>query len=369
VKIFDRNRISRPKKLKASMVLTIIVFMLSFLVFCICAIDAGHVVVSRYKVQKATETLALYMVSYLNAKPPEERNAAVLDPIKERFERLYSASMNGFYSFKITDIELKNETTTPKIKISTEANIPTLFLKYTGIGIIKIMQVSYAKAETFDMALVDSDTNSYTFEAGDIITDKSGEDINVKYDGDYFIFAGLKNAAGEMFWSDISYAAKAGVKKDFTITLEGDMAHKIGCIEKSSDFDFSNTDEKTIGFIKYVKIYKADCTKELTPPDTTGTGGGTGSEGGAEESAGEAGGTGGEVEGNTPEGGAKEGTEPLAEGGDTGSAEGGSRGGGSTGEVGGTEGTTEGGDGGSSAVSAPEVKILNSVRLIRKSEF
>ncbi len=324
-----------PKKHKANMVVTIIIFMLTFLVFCICAIDAGHVVVSRYKVQKVTETIALYMASYLNSKPTEERTKEALEPLKERFEDLYSASMNGFYTFKITDIELKNETTEPKVKISTEANIPTLFLKYAGIGVIRILQASYAKAETSDMTLIDSDTNSYTFEAADIVTDKRGDDIKVKFGGDYFIFAGIKNSAGEIFWSDLSYAT-GGAKKNFNITLDGDTAYALGCVEKgesasvsdsSLGYDFSRTDDKTIGFIKYVKIYKADCAKELAPPVE---------------------GTEGEGEEVLPgvEAGTEEGKEAAA-----------------------SEGEEGAGPSVPVATSAPEVTVLNSVRLIRKSDF
>lgn len=286
------------KKLKGNMVVTIIIFMLSFLVFCICAIDAGHVVVSRYKAQKVTETLVLYMTSYLNSKPVEERNQDALEPLKERFESLYSASMDGFYSFRVTNIELKNETTEPKLKISTEANIPTLFLKYAGIGILKIMQVSYAKVENVDMSMIDSDTNSYTFEANEIVTDKRGDDIKVKYDGDYFIFAGIKSTGGEIFWTDLSYATK-DVKKSYTITSE-EGAHTLGCIEKDAAYDFSRTDEKTIGFIKYVKIYKANCSEDLTLAD---------------------------------------------------------------------ESAAESADSETVAVAAPEVTILNSVKLIRRSQF
>ncbi len=342
---------SASKKLKGNMVVTIIIFLLSFLVFSICAIDAGHVVVSRYKVQKVTETIALYMASYLNSKPAGERTKDALEPLKERFEDLYSASLSGFYNFKITDIELKNETTEPKLKISTEANIPTLFLKYAGIGVIRILQVSYAKAESSDMTMIDSDVNSYTFEANDIITDKNGDDISVKYEGDYFIFAGLKGHDDEILWSDLSYATD-NVKKTFDITLGGDASFNLVCVEKGSGeapYDFSRTDEKTIGLVKYIKIYKADCTKEITPPDALGEG-----EEGAE---------GGSVEGEE-DGGA---VEPPIEGsieGETAKAETGV--GAGSAETGGAGDGTEGTGG---SVSAPEVKVLNSVRLIRKSQF
>lgn len=326
-------RCNNSKKLKGNMVVTIIIFMLSFLVFCICAIDVGCVVVSRYKVQKVTETAALYMASYLNSKPVDERTKEALEPLKKRFEDLYSNSLSGYYNFVITNIELKDETTSPKIKISAEANIPTLFLKYVGIGVIKIMQVSYAKADTSDMMLKDSDANSYTFEADNIITDKRGDDIKVKYNGDYFIFAGIKGDEDEILWSDISFASNR-IEKKFKIPV-GEGEYELGCISKSSSFDFSKTDEKTIGLVKYVKIYKGDCSRVL-PSDET-----------IEEGTGDSAGT--EIASDSTETVTEEPTESIEESGTTESAE------------------EE--DGGDTAVTTPEIQILNSVKLIRKSEF
>ena len=40
------------KKSKAALAGALIIFMVSFLVFCICATDVGNVVTSRYKAQK-----------------------------------------------------------------------------------------------------------------------------------------------------------------------------------------------------------------------------------------------------------------------------------------------------------------------------
>lgn len=283
-----------PKKLRANIVISIIIFIFTFIILCICAIDAGYVVLTRYKVQKLTETTALYMVSFLNSKPVEERNNEALKPLKERFEKLYSSSLSGYYNFKINDIEIKDETLSPKIKVGAEANIPTIFLRYAGIGYIKIMQTSYAKAETYDMTMIDSDSNSYTFESHDIITDKKGDDISVEYDGDYFIFAGIRGQDDEIFWSDAGYASEVSSKK-VLLMPEGETPYEAYCVKSDAEFDFSDTSKRTIGLIKYIKIYKADCSKneaseenpaldETTMPDKEGSGTPKGEPDGTEDS-------------------------------------------------------------------------------------
>ena len=66
------------RKSRASLTGSIIIFMMAFLVFCICAIDVGYTVTSRYKTQKITETIALYMASYLNSLPETKKTKETL---------------------------------------------------------------------------------------------------------------------------------------------------------------------------------------------------------------------------------------------------------------------------------------------------
>ena len=301
------------KKTRANIVISIIIFIFTFIVLCICAIDAGYVVLTRYKVQKLTETTALYMTSFLNSKPLDERNNETLKPLKERFEKLYSSTLSGYYNFRMNDIEIKNEALNPKIKVNTEANIPTLFLRYAGIGYIKILQTSYARDENYDMTLIDSDSSSYTFESGDIITDKDGADIGVEYDGDYFIFAGIKGQDNEIFWSDAGYASNVSSKKVLLMS-EDSTPYEAYCVQNDAEFDFSNVSKRTIGLVKYIKIYKANCANDVPKKEDLSLG---------------------------------ETAVPDIE---------------SSGALGG-----EPGDAGGSG--APVVKVLNSVKLIKKSDF
>lgn len=258
------------KKYNGSITLTIFIFLIAFAVFCICAIDAGYIVTARYKAQKITETTALYMVSILNSNPEEKRTVSNLQDTKERLEKLYS-DFGGYNGFKITDIEIKNDAGHPKIKLTTETYTPALFLKYTGIGIVKIIQTSYAASYEETMQPVSSDTNSYTFKTRDIITDKKGDDIKVNFDNDYFIFAGLEDFNKEIHWAEIGKMTESD-KKPYRIssTLSG---YDASCITKRDDtfFDLSSDPDKTIGLVKYIKIYKADCndlTSEVPDENT-----------------------------------------------------------------------------------------------------
>ncbi len=247
------------KKSKGSITLTVFIFLIAFSVFCICAIDAGYIVAARYKAQKITETTALYMVSVLNSKPAEERTAKTLQDIKDGLEDLYS-DFSGYSGFKISGIQIKNETTNPKIKIVTETYTPTMFLRYVGIGLIKIIQTSYAKSYEETMQLVKSDPDSYTYKTGDIITDKNGNDIKVDYSGDYFIFAGLEDFDKQIHWAQIGSMTKDN-KKTYHISNTA-LNYKAQCISNKGEtfFDLSSDPDKTIGLVKYIKIYKADCT-------------------------------------------------------------------------------------------------------------
>lgn len=273
--------ISFNKKSKASFAGTIIIFMVSFLIFCICAIDTGYAVTARYKTQKTTETIALYMASYLNSLSDDKRTAENLNSIKEHFENLYSDyDISGNYKFEITEIDVKSGIEYPvKIKVTTETSIPTKFLRYAGIGIIKIIQNSYAAAAPSDLKEVDSDENSYTYKADEIITDKTGSDISIAYNKDYFVFAGLKANAGteneQIYWADMGIYSNDSDKKHYTIE-NASSSYDTWCISKTNtEYDFSSDKNKAIGLAQYVKIIKADsCTPDdlTAEPDTeTGT--------------------------------------------------------------------------------------------------
>lgn len=252
------------RKSRASLTGSIIIFMMAFLVFCICAIDVGYTVTSRYKTQKITETIALYMASYLNSLPETKKTKESLNPLKERFESLYSDyNIAGNYRFEITEIDAKvDSSSSVKIKIATQASIPTLFLRYVGIGVIKIIQTSYASTYQFSLDEIENDENSYTFKAKEIITDKNGNDLKISYNRPYLIFAGLKqgNYTGDdnIKWIEIGSMSDDAERTHFTIS-NIDKTYDAACISKeNTKYDFSADNNKTLGLIQYIKIIKTD---------------------------------------------------------------------------------------------------------------
>ncbi len=321
------------KKYRGNIAAAIIIFTLALFFLCICAIDAGYVILTRYKVQKVTETTALYMASYIKSKPAEERNPASLNNIKEKIQNLYSnKDLSGYTGFKITDIELKNADINPKIKITTETYTPALFLRFFGLGIIKIHQTSYATSEENKIPLQESDTKSYTFKSNDIITDKTGDDIKINYDSDYLIFAGLEDYNGKIRWADIG--SKTDSKKTKVTITNGASGYEAYCINKGETaFDFSKESDEIIGLARYIKIYKTECNKETEEIKTDTPAPDTSSPDDSEKS-----------EDITPE--PDDTKEKSPTGDDTEDPE---------------ETTTE--------LNEPVVTILNSVRLIKRSEF
>ncbi len=253
------------KKSNAVLAGTIIIFIVSFLVFCVCSIDAGYTIAARYKTQKITETIALYMASYLNSLPKDKKTEENLNDIKVNFENLYSDyELSGYYSFEIKEINIKSSPDTVKIKVETETSAPSLFLKYAGIGTIKISQNSYAIAEPSNLKENNSDDNSYIYKAKDIITDKKGDDIEIKYNKSYFVFAGLKtgknNDNSDILWTDIGIFSDDNNKKPYSIKGISE-SYNLWCISKEdTKYDFSKNKDKTIGLLQYIKIIETnDC--------------------------------------------------------------------------------------------------------------
>lgn len=261
--------IIKAKKYTGNIAITIILFIFAFVFFSICAIDAGYTITTRYKTQKITETLALYMVSALKSLPEEERTQETLSNIKEKFENLYS-NLDEYYNFEISNITIKDTDTYPKIKLVTTTYTPTLFLKYAGIGLIKVLQTSYAKSEEYNIPVFESDENSYTYKTNNIITDKKGDDIKINFDNDYFIFAGIEDDEKNIHWAEIGSLTDAK-KTKFQISSNG-KNYDAYCINKdnAATYDFSKNTNKSIGFAKYIKIYKTKCddTETASPDDT-----------------------------------------------------------------------------------------------------
>lgn len=242
-------------KLKGNLSATIIILYLSFIVLCACAVDAGYVITARYRAQKLTETIALYAASILKSLPEADRREEALEPVKEGFEELYSQSSSGYYDFEINEIEIRDENTSkPKVKISTRMNIPTIFLRFAGVGFAEVLQTSYALSEEKTVEGEEASLHSWIFTIPEYITDKTGNDFKIKFDKEYFAYAAIDTRDGARHWMDI------GEKSDgipVAVAVEGANLYKL---EGERAFDMSI--EPSLGLVKYVRVFDATADSE-----------------------------------------------------------------------------------------------------------
>lgn len=241
--------------------------------FCACGVDAAYVVVSRYKLQKITETIALTLTSKLKAQTQGAKNIEELNLIAYNFESLYSKPSSGFWGFDVKSIEYKeDEKGDVKLKLTVDADITTYYLRFLGIGKITLMSNAYAKGETKEYTMDDfnaDNTTKITF--NETLTDKSGVDISVVYDGDYFIFGGLNDNNNNIVWTDLGEKTTGTYASEY---IGNNISASL--ISGSSDFDLGKQGTDETGLLKHIKIYKAkgqtggESSSEITNENESG---------------------------------------------------------------------------------------------------
>ena len=175
------------KKLKANSLLAAIVFCVSILVLCSFGTDAAYVILSRYKLQKITESLAL---EYASSKSKdingtEDENAG--RDIAQRYNNLYNIMGSGVVVFKINQMEYKANRKNNEVivKVGTTSQVMPVFLKFVGVRKITVYAIAYATTnkivpEPLELETIDGGgTASGDFSSGYIIN-KGGDADNDK---------------------------------------------------------------------------------------------------------------------------------------------------------------------------------------------
>ena len=175
------------KKLKANSLLAAIVFCVSILVLCSFGTDAAYVILSRYKLQKITESLAL---EYASSKSKdingtEDENAC--RDIAQRYNNLYNIMGSGVVVFKINQMEYKANRKNNEVivKVGTTSQVMPVFLKFVGVRKITVYAIAYATTnkivpEPLELESIDGGgTASGDFSSGYIIN-KGGDADNDK---------------------------------------------------------------------------------------------------------------------------------------------------------------------------------------------
>lgn len=235
------------RKKRADISILVAVFCVAFLAFCAFGIDMAYVTLNRMKLQRSTETTALASVArYKSVKADESENLFQL--YKSRFDTLQDA--------KIVSANYKEEADgVYKLALFTELMSPTYFLRFAGVGGIKIEAKSYA--QTYEQDIKDKDFGE-VLSLESLMTDKKGNEFEVKTSPEsngYFIFAGTKNQNGAYLWADI------GCKADVQVSTKNIQGKNYTLIcSNEAKFDLSRTclDNTNINVVQYIKIYGAN---------------------------------------------------------------------------------------------------------------
>lgn len=227
------------KPLKANIAVTTSVFLATFIVFCAFGLDTAFVVLDRFKLQKATETVALASAAYLNS--------GAVDP------NLPSEvlQIHGLPAASIKTFETKYEDGSHKVRITTEMPAETYFLRFVGVGYVVLKATSAAKTFT---QIPENQKFGEAIELNPLLTDKRGEDFSVESPYGYYVFAGIDSDAGIM-WEDV------GCKANVTTTDRTVGLKEFKAICENASFDLSQPcDYKpysdSIGVVKYIRVYK-----------------------------------------------------------------------------------------------------------------
>lgn len=146
------------KKLKANTILATFIFGTSLLMLCSFGTDAAYVILSRYKLQKITEAVAIeYAASkarnaYDHIETDEEK-AAACSEIRNKYVDIYNVIGSGVLVFDITNMSYKADRTQDKIVVKVEATSKVLpaFLKFVGVREIIIHSRACASSSRIEI--------------------------------------------------------------------------------------------------------------------------------------------------------------------------------------------------------------------------
>lgn len=264
---------------KANVLLTSLILTIALILLGIFGCDMAYVILSRYKLQKVTESIAAECVSAL-ARPINNTGRTdadihnIIREITNQYLEVYRTRSSDINRFWINRIEYKRSNDPNNgafVRVSTEASVYPAFLRFVGTRGIIVYAISYAKTEreTLEQRInIQSEGIHFTeFDLSNstdapIITHKPrGEGdfaINFKYEpftdsfgriysqnGGYFIFGGYKSinpADDEYYWTDIGYGAidndPSHLINNYIVTIDDNPSH----------FCINNTNGESIGF-------------------------------------------------------------------------------------------------------------------------
>ncbi len=237
----------KTRKIKASSALAAFIFGVSLLLLCSFGTDAAYVVLSRYKLQKITEYIAM---EFASSKARDSDNTIKTEQeetdranIRTKYEAIYNRIGSGIIVFNITNMDYKADRQNEEVvvKVKTTSKVMPAFLRFTGVKEILVHSTAYAKTNRVEIdktITADQDFGSTTnysdweksravFDFTDDSTDgcaQYAEGISAKNTGigDFMIQFGYESRASWWGTSDIDldsgggFFVIAGVKYDLS---------------------------------------------------------------------------------------------------------------------------------------------------------
>lgn len=144
-------------KLKANSILASFIFFISLMLLCSFGTDAAYVILSRYKLQKITEYVAMEFASSkardANYTIKTEEEKTQRENIVSKYESVYNAIGSGVMVFKITNMDYKADRVNKEavVKVKTTSKVMPAFLRFVGVKEIIVHSTAYAKTNRVEI--------------------------------------------------------------------------------------------------------------------------------------------------------------------------------------------------------------------------
>lgn len=157
------------KKTKGNAILATFIFAISFFMLCAFGTDTAYIILTRYKLQKITEAIA---IEYCSIKAKEIQNIAETDAQRNidcqnvigKYERIYQIPGTGLLGFHVEDMRHKvnMEANNVVVRVNTTSRVLPTFLRFVGAREIVIHSTACAQTETIQMNGIIRRDNDFT---------------------------------------------------------------------------------------------------------------------------------------------------------------------------------------------------------------
>ena len=139
------------KKLKANAIVTTFVLTLCLLLLGIFGTDTAYIVLSRFKLQKVAEAIALEYASSLAKSIDGNDNIDQCQDIIKDFLNVYSTQNSGILGLEVNGIEYKIKNDGAYVRARITSSVLPAFLRYIGVRGIKVHAIAYAKTNKINI--------------------------------------------------------------------------------------------------------------------------------------------------------------------------------------------------------------------------